>query len=151
MVFLMSISLEWGRYLGIPYCFENGPDKVPDLTTALKEGANCQALAHLIQAALGSPLPLDALSKEIFEDDSRFPSVPLDEIVGGEIFLFGREQEKDPRRLHKAIYTGLRDEGGDPLLIHSNGVDGKSSIWPLRRFAEVERYQSLYAIKRIRA
>lgn len=145
----MSISLEWGRYLGIPYCFENGPDKVPDLPTAWREGANCQAFVHLLQAELGSPLSLDALSKEIFEDDSRFPSVPLDEIEGGEIFLFGREQEKDPRKLHKAICTGLRDEQGNPLLIHSNGVDGKSSIWPLGRFAEVKRYQRLYAIKRI--
>lgn len=145
----MVISLEWGRYLGIPYCFEKGPDKALDLTTARREGANCQAFAHLIQAELGSPLPLDALSKEIFEDDSRFSSVSLDEIEGGEIFLFGREQEKDPRKLHKAVYTGLRDEGGDPLIIHSNGVDGKSSMWPLRRFAEVERYKKLYAIKRI--
>lgn len=145
----MSIPLEWGRYLGIPYCFKNGPDKVPDLTTARREGANCQALAHLIQTELGSPLPLGALSKEIFEDDSRFPSVPLGEIKGGEIFLFGREQEEDPRKLHKAVYTGLRDEEGDPLLIHSNGIDGESSIWPLGRFANVKRYQRLYAIKRI--
>jgi len=147
----MSISLEWERYLGIPYCFENGPDKVPNLATARREGANCQAFVHLIQAELGSPLPLDVLSKEIFEDDSRFPSVPLDEIEGGEIFLFGREQEKDPRKFHKAIYTGLRNKQGDPLLIHNNGIDKVSSIWPLGRFAEAERYQRLYAIKKNRS
>ncbi len=77
-----------------------------------------------------------------------FTDLPPDneKTVLGDIFIFGRVQEKDYRRLHLAVQVDNVD--GRLLLIHANPYDGVS-IWPIDTFADKKRYERIYTIKRL--
>lgn len=137
-------NLEIRDLLGIPYKFENGPSVPHD------GRLNCQSLVHEVYRCLGISLPVEMLSKEIYEDQVLFDSV--DPRIGlnlGDILIFGRPRITDNRRLHLTVYVG-NDENNTPLLIHASGVEGKVSIWPLNQFYETPGYRQLYAVKRYR-
>lgn len=137
-------KIETGDLLGVPYGFEDGP---PFPRTGR---LNCQSLVHEVYGRLGISLPVEMLSKEIYEDDVLFSSVdPKEGLNIGDILIFGRPGITDYRKLHLTVCIG-EDENGIPLLIHANGVDGQVSIWSLGKFSATPRYQKLYAVKRYR-
>lgn len=82
------------------------------------------------------------LSKEIYEDTQLFTMV---EETGRlkllDVFLFGKENEQDFKKLHLAIHTGEHDELGNPLLIHANGIQKRVSVWPLKQFLSYPQYK----------
>lgn len=144
----MALSPDIKRYVGIPFSRDRGPQQVEDRTSVFSKGSNCQLFGHImIEILTGQQIPEDKLSKEMYEDNALFPSVS-DEIQAGDIFLFGKKDEEDFRRLHVGIYTGARAENGEPLIAHNNRIDGQASIWALSKFEEFERYEVRYAAKR---
>jgi hypothetical protein len=48
------------------------------------------------------------------------------------------------------IFTGGRDSGDDPLILHASPVDQTNAVWPLRRFREYPRYGTIYKVMRLR-
>lgn len=144
----MAISHEIQKYIGIPYKRENGPQKVTDRTTVFTEGLNCQLLTHeAVEILTGVRIPVDQLSKEMYENNKLFPHVD-DQLQAGDIMLFGKEKEDNFKKLHVTVYTGEINEDGQPLLVHSNGIDRQVSIWPLSQFEKYKQYKVLYATKR---
>lgn len=139
---------EFKRYIDIPYKFTNGPDSL--VSGSLDEGVNCQTLVHEMLKSFGITLHRGMLSKEIYEDYELFADVEgVDEAKFLDIFIFGRDGEKDPKKFHLAVCTG-DDEKRDLLLIHANGVQKKVSVWPLKQFSDYPQYEKIYAIKRVR-
>lgn len=141
---------ELSQFIGVPYHYTNGP------MTTLEEqsmpyGLNCQFLVHLIYQSFGIVLPTNMLSKEIFEDERLFMNVadPEDMRIL-DVVIFGREPEKDTRRLHLAVFTGEMDETGSPLLIHASNIGKQVSVWPLEKFSFYPQYKKIYTIKRWR-
>ena len=91
------------------------------------------------------------LSKEIFEDTELFENVDgLEQLKMLDLFVFGRQNEHNFRRLHLAVFTGEINESGSPLLVHANGIEKQVSVWALENFFLYPRYQRIYAIKRWR-
>jgi hypothetical protein len=138
------------RFLGRPYKYENGPaTPVEQVET---EGGNCQRLGHdAYRAWYAVQFPSGLWSKELFTDETHYVQTVAadDESKPGDIYLFGRATLKDPKSLHWAIYIGVDNKTGEELFLHANVVDGQTTIWPLSRFAEHERYETLYARKRL--
>lgn len=144
---------ELSPFIGLPYNFSNGPSSING-NEDLKDALNCQALVHRIYQTFGIPLPVGLLSKEIFEDRILFFDIPLElrtsDLAILDVFVFGKQDVKDFRRLHLGLYTGETDETQDPLIIHATAIDNQVSIWPLQKFIIYPRYERLYAIKRPR-
>lgn len=145
----MKEQNDFRTYLNLPYNFRNGPDRKDD-PQVKEEGINCQILTHFVLEELTDHrLSADIRSKEIFDDDEQFiPIGTQDGLVHGDIFMFGRKNLKDPRKLHLAIFTGEEDNEGDPILIHATTVEQKVALWPMRQFQLYKRYEILYAVKR---
>ncbi|OGM75909.1 hypothetical protein A2210_00940 [Candidatus Woesebacteria bacterium RIFOXYA1_FULL_40_18] len=143
----MAINPEILSLLDLPYNFGNGPD-VKNVSP--KDGVNCQQLTHMILATLFQiRLPTEMRSKEFYEDQKYFTQVLVKEATIGDVFIFGRPEENDYRKLHLAVFIG-QDSDGSALLIHANGVDKQVSLWPLDKFSQHPRYEKLYAVKRLK-
>lgn len=143
----MTISIEIEQLLRLPYRRDNGPNNKPPLLT---EGVNCQLLTHKVLAILFEVnLPAEMLSKEIFEDQVCFSELRPEEAKLGDVFIFGKQEEQDFRRLHLAVYVDRDNHANTPILLHASGIDGRVSLWPLDKFSQYPRYQKLYAVKRL--
>lgn len=143
----MTISIEIKQLLGLPYRRDNGPNNNPKVLT---EGINCQLLTHKALAILFKVnLPAGMLSKEIFEDQVYFRELRPEEANLGDVFIFGKQEEQDFRRLHLAVYVDWDNQANTPLLLHATGIDRKVSLWPLDKFSQYPQYQKLYAVKRL--
>lgn len=139
-----------GYLLGAPYKKGNGPwlRGVVDMEA---EGINCQLFTHAYyEEKFGVVIPKGMWSQEMFEDEELIfrTSSAEQEYVHGDIFFFG-SKTSDPKNLHPAVFTGVRDESGQPLLRHATWVDRKVSDWPLPRFSDYARYGTLHAVKRL--
>lgn len=145
----MAMNHELQRYLGVPYKFEHGPQARLG-AWVFREGMNCQLLVHLaMQEFYGVSLPAEIGSKEIFKGNGWFYPVDKDTLAVGDVFLFGRQHEVDPRRLHLAVYIGSQENTAVPLLMHATSIEGCVSIWPLEKFLVHDRYRQLYGIRRL--
>ena len=153
------------------YRFTHGPNIVDTREAALRKGINCVSLAHLaLKDLFEYSLPADLLCSELYNDREHFRSVAKSETTQtGDLVWFGLEnpkteiaefvpQYRDGELLnwldypikHVAIHTGERDKQGDYLLLHSTSIVGTNTIWPLRRFANYERYRKLYGFTRLK-
>lgn len=143
----MALNPEIKKMLNLPYRLENGPDaEVGSLT----EGVNCQLLTHLVLAVLFQvSLPPEMKSREIFEDQVRFSHIPVEKARLGDVFVFGRPNQRDLRWLHLAVHVDQEVTIDPPLLVHASSVDGRVSLWSLDKFFQYRRYQRLYAVKRL--
>ena len=143
----MSIPNSVENLIGLPYRYKNGP--LTDSQPA--EGVNCQLLVHLVLELLhGIDLPLTMMSKEIFEDHKFFAEVPLDIALIGDVFVFGKTTETDPRQLHLAVKIDEDPRTRQPLLIHATGIEMAVAVWPLIQFFSYSRYEKLFAVKRLK-
>lgn len=134
--------------IGVPYNYRNGPDVVESGSLS-EDGVNCQLLVHLALRALkGCNLPHTMKSKELWEDQHHFRDViPPERYEPVDVFLFGRTGEMNPKKLHPAVCVAIGDE---PLLLHATVVTQAVSLWLLREFSRHERYQRLFAVKRLK-
>lgn len=149
----MAANPDLKKLIGIPYKLKNGPD-LTGVIDPWREGINCQYFTHLALGLLFQVrLPSDLLSREIFFDNQRFTAVDdAAKAKLGDIFLFGRQAERDYRCLHLALLAEAvaTSESGESLLIHATSIEGKVCFWPLSAFSNYPRYQKLFAIKRLR-
>lgn len=144
----MEALAQIDHLIGVPYQYRNGPE-LADKENILEAGVNCQLLGHLaIRALKDHVLPPTMKSKELLEDQQYFRDIfspePY-ELV--DVFLFGRPQEMNPKRLHPSLCVAIEDE---PLLLHATAVTQAVSLWSLREFSRYERYQRLFAVKRLK-
>jgi len=160
------------RYLDprFRYVKSQNPARVRSRDDALHDGLNCVALAHLvIRDLFGCALPARLQALELVRDVVYFEPVKDPELMqAGDLVWLGLqrpqlEQEEfvpqydgdelvnaaDYPVKHDAIGTGTRDHD-DHLLLHASVVDGTNAVWPLRRFAEYDRYGRIYAVRRLR-
>lgn len=143
----MAIPSAVENLIGLPYRYENGPltDSQPN------DGVNCQLLVHLaLKLFHGIDLPPTMMSKEIFEDREFFKEIPLDTASSGDVFVFGKADESDPRQLHLAVKIDEDPQTQQPLLIHATSVEKSVTVWPLIQFSFYPRYKKLFAIKRLK-
>jgi hypothetical protein len=135
--------------VGVPYQYQHGPERT-EQPRVLEEGVNCQLLVHLaVRALKGYVLPPTMKSKELLEDQHYFRDVVHPEQYEPvDVFLFGRPQESNLKRLHPAVCVAIEDE---PLLLHATVVTHAVSLWSLREFSLHERYQRLFAVKRLKS
>jgi hypothetical protein len=133
------------KFIGLQYEFNAGPG---DVSNKL----NCQKLVHKIYTEAGYSLPLDLLSKEIFENKIIFKNIDSKEerkIL--DIYIFGKKEEIDSKKFHLAIFTGLYTENNDPLLIHASGRSKKVIFTSLSEFLKYKNgCEELKAIKRLK-
>lgn len=151
------------------YRFTQGPDRVPDVITAQRNGLNCIALAHLaIRDLFGHSLPPALHCYEMFSDTAQFSTVEsVKDMQAGDLVWFGVRSPKVPLEeynpqydedgalvnwrdnpvKHVAIYTGERAD--DYLMLHATNVEGTNAVWPLWRFATHRRYEQIYRISRL--
>lgn len=145
----MALHPDLEKLAGVPYRLKNGPDKLGIIDPS-EEGINCQFLAHLaLRLIKGVTLSPHLLSREIFLETAMFADINPAEATVGDIFIFGKPNEPDYRRLHLAVYAD-KDKASEPLLFHANGVDNSVSLWPLSAFFNYPRYKKLFAVKRWR-
>lgn len=147
----MAFHPDLEKLIGAPYRFENGPNRI-GVIDPWEDGVNCQFLAHLALKLLkGVTLDPNLLSREIFFEQERFITFfnPVEATVG-DIFIFGRIDERDHRHLHLAVCVDIDQPTGEPLLIHANGTEGKVCLWPLSAFFEYRRYQKLFSVKKLK-
>lgn len=143
----MAIPNAVESLIGLPYRYENGPmaDSRP------VDGVNCQLLVHLALELLhGINLPPAMRSKEIFEDQEFFAEIPLDTASLGDIFMFGKADETDPRQFHLAVKIDEDLRTQQPLLIHATNIEKTVTVWPLIQFFSHPRYEKLFAVKRLK-
>lgn len=134
---------------GAPYVFGNGPEQVATKEEAVNKGLNCQAFTHLFyKNVLHNPLPKGFLSKEIYGDQELLRSVSGEEALQfGDILLFGKENEWDPRRFHLTVYIG------GTLVAHSTKNTTQTpgvEVWDIQDFSKHKNYKTLYAVKRLK-
>jgi len=149
--------VDFERYLGIPYEVEAFPGWI-DIDNA--PSLNCISLMHRVyKEEFGAKLPIGLWAKETLEDtEVIFETVQDGSLQTGDVFVFGARDPELRRRdpgnspvFHLALYTGQRNETGDPFLLHTTDLNGSSSvIWPLSKFARFSRYEKLHAVKRLR-
>jgi len=141
----MLVEIE--SFLGIPYRYHRGPSEGE---LSLKDGINCQAFVHIVyRECLGVQLPPSMRSSEIFEDTELFEAIDSSKIPQfGDVYLFGRAGETNPRRFHLAVYVG--NENGEFCLAHATKFGKQSLIWPLSRFHNNDCYERLYGIRRLK-
>ncbi len=143
----MAIPNAVENLIGLPYLYENGP------TTSRhpSEGVNCQLLVHLALKLLhGIDLPSAMMSKEIFEDREFFVEIPCDTASLGDIFVFGKTAETDPRQFHLAVKIDDDAQTQQPLLIHATSIEKTVAVWPLSQFFFYSRYEKLFTVKRLK-
>jgi hypothetical protein len=153
------------------YVFSQGPDRVATRAEALAGGLNCIALAHLVLRDLfGVTLPGSLRSVELSSDLIHFePVASTAEMEPGDLVWFGPSNpatELDafvPRYddngellnfdefpiNHVAVYIEGRGVNNE-LMLHASPVDSTNALWALSRFAAYERYDTIYAIMRLR-
>lgn len=151
----------------IVYDWWRGPQEVRSIEDAVANGANCVALAHL---AIGTAVLSPKLHCfEMVGDRQRFETVKdLNDLRPADLFWFGQDVPEDVLAAfepqynqdqwllnwqdnpvnHVAIFTGYRDHGGEPLLLHASPEDGRNAIWPLAKFAQYPRYKKLWRVSR---
>lgn len=146
------------------------PARVRSRESALADGLNCVALAHLvIRDLFGYTLPAKFQSTELSSDLVHFEPVPaVGQMQAGDLVWLGAANPaislddfaprlSDGKLLnfsefpinHGAIYAGL-NENHDYLLLHASSADRTNAIWPLRKFDDYDRYRRIYAIRRLR-
>lgn len=145
----MIPQYELDRFLGRPYKYENGPvtsDKQVEV-----EGGNCQRQGHDAYRAWFTPLPKGLWSEELYTDEKHVVRTvsPDEESHIGDIYLFGKDTMTNPKTLHWAIFIGNDEQSGEQLLLHANAVDGETAVWPISRFSQHQRYETLHARKRL--
>lgn len=153
----------------IRYRFSRGPREVRTVQEAVRDGANCIAIAHLaIDSLFGVKLPPEKHCLEMATDTDTFATVTdLTDLQAGDLHWFGVDvpdailrdfvPEYDGHYLlnwrdspinHVAIFTGEM-EGDEPLLLHASPTDGTTAVWPLSEFAAHERYAKLHRVSRL--
>ncbi|MCX8009044.1 MAG: hypothetical protein N3A54_05095 [Patescibacteria group bacterium] len=135
------------RYRSLSYNLRNGPQKENFYERIWEEGINCQGLLHLVYNDIfGIHLPSYLRSKEIFEDEIFFRNVSREsQPIIGDVYLFGRENLQDMRKLHIAVVCNINP---NILLIHATPLVSGVAVWQLEKFFSYERYKVLYGIKR---
>lgn len=151
------------RFSQGPSIFDHNPElnREPTTEEAFREGVNCQALVHAVYRDIfGFSIPTNIMSKEMYEGDSETPLfVPVDtagdSYLMGDIFIFGRRNTTDMRKLHVAVNTGNKNEEGELMILHATKPIGENDsgiyIWPFPHFLETGRYEELYGIRRLTA
>lgn len=153
------------------YDFWLRPDDVTNLAEARQRGMNCVVLAHLVIKDLFSyDLPTDLRCTEMYLDTKhliRHDEVEPTSLRQGDLLWFGTDaprhtvQSFSPRYdndghlenwrefpvNHVGIFTGEYIEQ-EPQVLHS--VAGENTtVWPLKRFAEHPRYQTVWGVSRL--
>lgn len=153
------------------YNFHQGPANVPDISTAIQNGLNCIALAHLaLKDLFDYSLPPSLHCYEMFSDEERFlPIDAADEMQKGDLVWFGHSSPRIPIDefvphyddggtltnwmdnpvKHVAIYSGEKID--DFMMLHATYIEGTNVIWPLKKFADYVRYEKIYKISRLMA
>jgi hypothetical protein len=164
---------------GCVYSFANGPDVIRSREQAAQQGLNCIALMHLlIRELFDIELPDYLKGWEMYRDNPYLSKVPsMHDIKLGDMFFFGRDQlpsyavqyapQYDDKNelinraagdkligqqyagVHLAMHTGEFNSAREPMLIHTNKIEGTIVIWPLARFLGLEQYSTIHAIKRV--
>lgn len=144
----MEALAQIDHLIGVPYNYRNGPDVV-ESGSIPEDGVNCQLLTLLaIWALKGRVLPPTMKSKELLEDQQYFRDiVPPESYELVDVFLFGKAHQTNLKKLHPAVCVAIEDE---PLLLHATAVTQAVSLWSLREFSRYERYQRLFAVKRLK-
>jgi hypothetical protein len=98
------------------------------------------------------------MSSEMYQDTSDTPLfVPVDlsgnAFLMGDIFIFGKKNLDDARKLHVAVYTGEVNEEGEPMILHAtkpiNKDDSGIYVWSFPTFFGAGRYEELYGVRRL--
>jgi hypothetical protein len=152
------------------YDFNRGPAEVRSIEDARIGGLNCISLAHLaLRDLFGVDLPPELHCAELYRDTEHFESVPdIEEVQRGDLVWFGIAgatlQPDEFRPIyedgilinwrsfpvkHVSVFTGVRDDQEDPLLLHTTHLTGTNVVWPLRRFSKYRRYQKMFGITRL--
>lgn len=175
MEFIKGIDPRVFKYQDIKYNKQMGPDRVPNLETARRTGANCAAFAHLYNEEIhGWRLPGYLGPLEMWFEKKLLVEVDPGNLMRGDIAFFGRSNI-DPRPVpehirhdtlasakfmrkhqvpHIACIAGRDLETGEILFVHQSYAERGFAIWPESRFYEhrstfgVALYEVLHAIKR---
>lgn len=143
----MAIPSAVESLIGLPYRYESGPMA----NSQPNDGVNCQLLVHLALGLLhGTNLPPAMMSKEIFEDHEFFEEISFGSFLLGDVFVFGKAAETDPRQFHLAVKIDEDPRTQQPLLIHATNIEKAVTIWPLTQFSSYPRYEKLFAVKRLK-
>jgi hypothetical protein len=148
-----------------PYQYEHGPcldsERELDLDSLWTIGINCQLFVHMaLEELFGMVIPRHYRSSELFsstelQDIFRLESGTIMEsssIQAGDICFFGRsdyspqknENCSDAKKLHLGIFLDAN------TVAHCCYVAGGVVVEPLQKILAQPRYQSLYAVRRIK-
>lgn len=163
------------KYQSIKYDKQMGPEKVPDLETARRVGANCATFAHLYNEEIhGWRLPSYLGPLEMWFEEKFLRPASFDKLMIGDIAFFGR-RNIDPRPVpenikddpkasarfmrehqvpHVACVAGGFQESGEVFFAHLSYAERGFAVWPESRFYDyrssfgVPLYERLYVVKR---
>lgn len=136
------------HFSSLSYNLKNGPHIERFHDRVWEEGINCQGLLHLFYLhVFQKELPSSLRSKELYEDETLFYTIRQGEIPRfGDVYLFGRENLHDTRKLHIAILI----EPNNRLLLHATPIASGVAVWPIDAFFAHDRYALIYRIKRFK-
>ncbi len=152
------------------YRFNHGPNVIKSREQALREGLNCEALAHLALRDLTNvALPSDLRCYEMYNDTEYFRKIETSETLQeGDLFWFGQNRNMRPVDFqplfnkgeltnwdeypvkHMALFTGEHAHDGNPLLLHATYVTGTNSVWSLPEFNKYPQSKKLYGVTRLK-
>jgi hypothetical protein len=105
---------------------------------SLGAGANCQLFAYAVLEHFGLAAP-PLRSSELWLDTHSTVRVTVAEPL--DLLLFN--DTGDPWGAHVGVWIG------EDQVLHLCAEVGRPAVWPMREFAERDRYRTLVGIKRV--